>query len=92
MPRKLPWRELGSELSTDEADELLSNMKRKNNAMPCTACGAGTHHGMRYKLLKFESATCSGVTCSWRGKVLVCMDGGYSYIRIGRPLHLSQAC
>jgi hypothetical protein len=84
MPRKLPWRELGSELSTDEADELLSKMKRhstgKNNAMPCTACGAGSHHGMRYKLLKCESATCSGVTCSWRGKVLVCMDTGDSYI------------
>ncbi|ETP41895.1 hypothetical protein F442_11140 [Phytophthora nicotianae P10297] len=76
MPRKLPWRVVGSDLSTDEADDLLSNMKRhstgKNNAMPCTACGAGSHHGMRYKLLKCESSTCSEVTCSWRGKVLVC--------------------
>ncbi|ETO75078.1 hypothetical protein F444_09312 [Phytophthora nicotianae P1976] len=84
MPRKLPWRVVGSDLSTDEADELLSNMKRhstgKNNAMPCTACGAGSHHGMRYKLLKCESSTCSEVTCSWRGKVLVCMDSGDSYI------------
>eukprot|EP00644_Phytophthora_capsici_P002991 jgi/Phyca11/102684/e_gw1.7.736.1 len=83
MPKRVAWRELAINVSPDEVGTIREGLKShkilKSEPGTCSLC-PGTGHKMRYRLLACTSSFCEtgATTCSWRGKLLVCLSTGRS--------------
>lgn len=86
MPPRVPWREVAVNLTEENAGTVLESLKsyqvHKSDPVTCTLCAFDELHQMRYRLLKCVSQSCVAVAhpCPWRGKLLVCLKTGRSFI------------
>ncbi|KAE9277547.1 hypothetical protein PR003_g28762 [Phytophthora rubi] len=80
MPKRVSWREIAVDVDATEGEAVVARLKSfdidKSQTMGCSIC-PGADHKMRYRLLECSSETCKGVSpvkCTWRGKMVTCLD------------------
>ncbi|RLN43882.1 hypothetical protein BBJ28_00026860 [Nothophytophthora sp. Chile5] len=86
MPPRVSWRDLAVDVDPTEAEAVLARLKsfdiNKSQSMGCSICH-GADHKMRYRLLECSSTSCaeaSPVKCTWRGKIVTCLDNEHASI------------